>query len=193
MHHTVCLYVVDTATFQRLCATYQDPLIISRFTTQQHARVRNPTRCPTRTRPPVRGLALHTKTHPRRTTREASCRYVHPTRTILNAIDECATRRIDRRVRSNTRDASRVFERTDDVMVGPPSLETSFLLRNAISRRRSAHRAIGSREMDDRGSSDRSRSAYSSDRSRSASSAGGEEESWIVKKGSIGINPIIAA
>lgn len=145
---------------------------------------RNPTRCPTRTRPPVRGLALHTKTHPRRTTREASCRYVHPTRTILNAIDECATRRID---------ASLVFERTDDVMVGPPSLETSFFFRDAIARRRSAHRAIGSREMDHRGSSDRSRSAYSSDRSRSASSAGGEEESWIVKKGSIGINPIIAA
>lgn len=140
MHHTVCLYVVDTATFQRSCAT-EVPLIISRFTTQQHARVRHPTRWLTRTRPPVRGLTLHTKTHTRRTTREASCRYVHPTRTILNAIDECATRR-DASTDACARTRETRLERTDD---GWPTLSRNLFF---FSRRHRAASIGASRDRE---------------------------------------------
>lgn len=78
-------------------------------------------------------------------------------------------------------------------MDGRPSLETSFF-RDAIGAASigASRDRGGGREVDDRGSSDRSRSAYSSFGSRSASSAGGEEGPLNVKKGSIGINPIAA-
>lgn len=143
-----------------------------------------------RTRP-ARRVALHTKTHPRRTHAKHHAGTSVTPETRSNAIDECATRCIDRRVRSNTRDECTTDGWMDGWMADP--LLKPLFFETPSARRRSAHRAIGGgREVDDRGSSDRSRSAYSSFGSRSASSAGGEEGPLNVKKGSIGINPIAA-
>jgi hypothetical protein len=143
MHHTVCLYVVDTATFQRLCATRGpiDDFTVHKSTTRESSK---PDAVPD-TNAPTGAEAW--RFIPRRIRDAPHAKHhagtsVHPTRTRLNAIDECATRRIDRRVRLNTRDASRVFERTDD---GWPTLSRNLFF---FSRRHRAASIGASRDRE---------------------------------------------
>lgn len=142
MHHTVCPYVVDTATFgftRRV--RREDPRTISQLTTR-HSRVqRNPTRCPDRNAPAERTGATY---------QDASA--THHTRSIMQvrpperdrtrstnarrdaSTDECA----------RTRATSARNERTDGFVDTTLSwIETSF-----FSRRHRAAPIGASRDRD---------------------------------------------